>query len=129
MKLSLEMITSSSKSYNFSYPKLLNTHFEFENGPVPWDEDVKQYYQNMPISQGAIPTSFCSVRIRDEIFILGGNATYGYQGVNVFKIEITRNVHLKNGHFIPVYNQIKKGFQTDCSLMALLANQTKPHRL
>ena len=113
------MVTSLSKSYNLSYPRLLNTHFEFENGPVPWDGDVRQYYQNMPVSKGAISTSSCSVRIRDEVFILGGNATYGDQGVNVFKIETTRNVHLKDGRFVPVYNQIKKGFQIDASLVTL----------
>ena len=102
----LSLASSSSKTYNFAFPRLVNTHFEFENGPVSRDENIIQHYQYGRLPRSAISTSFCSVKIEDEIFILGGNATYGHQGVNVFKIETARNVHSEDGRFIPVFHQI-----------------------
>ena len=102
----LSLASASSKTYNFAFPRLVNTHFEFENGPVSRDENIIQHYQYGRLPKSAISTSFCSVKIEDEIFILGGNATYGDQGVNVFKIETARNVHSENGRFVPVFHQI-----------------------
>ena len=102
----LSVDSSSSKSYNFAFPRLVNTHFEFENGPVSRDENIIQHYRYGRLPKSAISTSFCSVQIKDEIFILGGNATYGDQGVNVFKIETARNVHLEDGRFVPMFHQI-----------------------
>ena len=96
----------SSKNYNFAFPRLVNTHFEFENGPLARDEKVIQHYQYGRLPKSAISTSFCSVKMKDEIFILGGNATYGDQGVNVFKIETARNVYSAGGQFVPVFHQI-----------------------
>ena len=106
--------TRSSKNYNFAFPHFLNTHFEFENGPVSRDENIIQHYWYETIGRRsivrplrtAISTSFCSVQIKDEIFILGGNATYGDQSVNVFKIKTARNVYSAGGQLVPVFHQI-----------------------
>ena len=99
---------SAHNTYNFAFPRLLETHFEFENGPVKRDDNVIQHYRYGRLPQSAISVSFCSVQVKDEIFILGGNATFGAQGVNVFKIETTRNVHLEGGRFAPVYHNIEE---------------------
>ena len=99
---------SAHNTYNFAFPRLLETHFEFENGPVKRDDNVIQHYRYGRLPQSAISVSFCSVQVKDEIFILGGNATFGAQGVNVFKIETTRNVHLVGGRFAPVYHNIEE---------------------
>ena len=98
--------TRSPKNYNLAFPRLVNTYFEFENGPVSRDENIMQHYQYGRLPKSAISTSFCSIQIKDEIFILGGDATYGDQGVNVFKIETARNVYSGGGQFVPVFHQI-----------------------
>ena len=98
--------SSLSKNYNFAFPQVLNTHFEFENGPVPRDENIIQNYLYGLFPKEGRSTSFCSVKIQDEIFILGGNATNGNQGINVLKIERKRSLHLEDGRFVPTRHQI-----------------------
>ena len=92
--------SSLSKNYKFSFPQVLNAHFEFENGPVSRDElKYQNYYPGLFPKEGSSSrsSSFCSVKIQDEIFILGGNATFGDQGINVLKMEIIRNQNFEDG--------------------------------
>ena len=102
--------SSLSKNYNFAVPRVLNTHFEFENGPVSRDEKIMQYYHYGRFPREGVSTSFCCVKIQDEIFILGGNQTNRDNGIQVWKMERNldgiRNLRSEKDRFLPTRHQI-----------------------